>query len=139
MPGRSGTDERERHLARLRQLVELRDAIKATPVALRRELKAGPRDEPTCGVCSAIAAVDGCASYAPELRDYHDIGVLNFLELLDEDDLEKVAEMATGDAEPLIRALAGALAAERCLTIYLLSGWRPPQVRAAFIGLGESG
>lgn len=126
--------ESSRAIERLRELVALRNWIKRAPVKLRRELKAGPRAEPACGVCSAIAAVDGCASYGDEIRDYHEVGVLDFAELLDEDDLEKVADMVTDEAEPLIRALAGALAAERCLTIYLLAGWRPPDARPEFIG-----
>lgn len=120
---------------RLRELVALRDWIKRAPVRLRRELKHGPREEPTCGVCSAIAAVDGCASYGETIRDYHEVGIFDLAQLLGEDDLGKVAEMCTDAAEPLIRALAGALAAERCLTIYLLAGWRPPDgLRPEFIG-----
>jgi hypothetical protein len=46
-------------LERLRELVALHDWIRSAPVKLRRELKGGPRDEPACGVCTAIAAVDG--------------------------------------------------------------------------------
>lgn len=130
----STTADRARGLERLRELVELRNWIKAAPVGLRRELKRGPRDEPACGVCSAIAAVDGCASYGDVLRDYHEVGVLDFAELVGEDDLEKVADMVTEESQPLLRALAGALAAERCLTLYLLAGWRPPDVRPEFIG-----
>jgi hypothetical protein len=55
--------------------------------------------------------------------------------LVGEDDLGRLADLMTGEAEPVIRALAGALSAERCLTIYLLAGWRPPTgLRPEFIG-----
>lgn len=116
-------------VARVEQLAELRDLVKALPVAARRVLKGGPMQEPDCAVCAAIAAVDGCASYAEEIRDYHEVGVGHFLELLGIDDFERLDELLTDEGEPLVRALAGALAAERCLTLYLLAGWIPPRVR----------
>lgn len=59
--------------------------------------------------------------------DTHDINVLTWAELLGEEDLKKVADMVTDESEPLLRALAGALSAERSLVIYLLAGWRPPR------------
>lgn len=125
--------------ARLRQLVELRDAIRRAPLKFRRELKAGPREEPSCGVCSAVAAINGCGGYSDPITEYHEVGVIDYAELLGEtEDWANVAAMITDEAEPLIRALSGALAAERCLTIYLLAGWRPPTgLRPEFIGAEE--
>lgn len=109
---------------RRRELGRLRAAIMAMPRASRAQLRLGPQSEPACGVCSAVAAGGYCGG-GHEIEDYHDVSVLTLAELLDEDDLERVAELATGDAEPLVRALAGALAAERAITCYLLAGWKP--------------
>lgn len=121
---------------RIGQLAELRDFIKAAPVAFRRQLKFGPRDEPACGLCSAIAAANGCASYAEELQDYHDVGVVTMADLADVELAELGAALdQMGElGERVLRAVAGALSAERCLTLYLLAGWTPPRVRRALMG-----
>lgn len=125
---------------RIGQLAELRDFIKAAPVGFRRQLKYGPREEPACGLCSAIEAVNGCASYADELQEYHDVNVVVMAELAGVD-IGEFAEALDdmGDlGERVLRAVAGALSAERCLTLYLLAGWTPPRVRRAFMG-GDHG
>jgi hypothetical protein len=129
------------HADRIGELAELRDFVKAAPVSFRRELKAGPREEPACGLCSAINAAGGCASYADQLHDYHDVGVLTMAQLagIEFEDLAAALDIIeTSGADRLIRALAGALSAERCLTLYLLAGWTPPRVRRAFMG-GDGG
>jgi len=54
--------ERDRAAGRVEELARLRGLVRALPVAARRVLKQGPMAEPACGVCSALGAVDGCAS-----------------------------------------------------------------------------
>ena len=117
-------------MTRVFEIAELRDFVRALPVTARRVLRQGPLPEPACGVCSALATVDGCASFGEEVRAYHDVGIGEIARLLGHDDLSRLAE-ALGDPahDPVLKALAGALAAERCLTIYLLAGWVPPRVR----------
>lgn len=123
--------ERERAQRRIEDLAALRDQVKALPVGARRVLKLGPMPEPACGLCSAIAEVNGCASFAEELQDYHDIGVLTMAELADVelDELAEAFEQMGELGERVLRALAGALSAERTLTLYLLAGWTPPRIR----------
>lgn len=123
--------EAERWLQRVEDLAAIRDEVKALPVGARRVLKQGPMEEPSCGLCSAIAAVDGCASFAEELRDYHDVGVLTMAELAGVE-FEELADAFDQMGElggRVLRALAGALSAERTLTLYLLAGWTPPRMR----------
>lgn len=124
--------ERERWRHRIEDLAAMRDQVKALPVAARRVLKHGPMEEPACGLCSALAAVDGCASFADELQDYHDVGVGTMAELAGLEDLGELAEALDemGElGERVLRAVAGALSAERTLTLYLLAGWTPPRIR----------
>lgn len=123
--------------ARITEVADLRAAILALPRAAKAQLRLGPQaPEPACGVCSALHAGGLC--HHP-IEDYHEVGVFDFAALLGEDDMGKVAEMVTDEAEPLVRALAGALAAERSLTCYLLAGWRPQdQVRHARAALAQA-
>ncbi len=111
--------------ARLAQLAELARAVAALPLAVVRALSRGPLADPDCGVCRAAARGEGAA--VDEIRDYHDVSVITLAELVDEEDLCAVALMISDEAAPLIRALAGALSAERALTLYLLAGWAPPR------------
>jgi hypothetical protein len=116
------------------ELVELRDQVKALPVGARRVLKGGPRKEPGCVVCAALEAVDGCASYATEVRDYHEVSIFDVATWIGMD-LETVAEWATDEDEDgsgsglIYLAMRGALQAERCSVICLLAGWVPPRMR----------
>jgi hypothetical protein len=127
----SVASERARCQRRIEDLAAIRDHVKALPVGARRVLKFGPMPEPACGLCSAIAEVNGCASFAEELVDYHDVGALTMAELADVDlgefaeALDQMGELG----EKVLRAVAGALSAERCLTLYLLAGWTPPRIR----------
>jgi hypothetical protein len=128
--------ERKRWRHRIEDLAAIRDQVKALPVGARRVLKNGPLEEPACGLCSAIAAVNGCASFAAELQDYHDVGIGTMAELADVD-LGELAEAfdEMGElGERVLRTVAGALAAERSLTLYLLAGWTPPQIRRPIRG-----
>jgi hypothetical protein len=122
-------DERERWMRRIEDLAALRDQVRALPLAARRALKQGPLEEPSCGVCTALAAVDGCASYADELRDYHEVGVFTMAEAIGAETFDALADQLEGEDHQVLRALAGVLAAERSLTLYLLAGWTPPRVR----------
>lgn len=116
------------------ELVELRDLVKALPVGGRRVLKGGPMKEPDCVVCSALAAVDGCASYADEIRSYHEVGIFDVATWAGLD-VEIIAEYATdetGDGAGtgvMYEAMRGALQAERCAVLCLLAGWIPPRIR----------
>ena len=112
------------------ELGELRAAVDALPRGARGFLASGPHAEPRCGVCSSLAHLPADDPHVEQLLDYHDIGVLDLAELLGEDDLETVAAL-TSDAAEMIKALSGALSAERCLAIYLLAGWIPPRVAHA--------
>lgn len=119
---------------KLLELVELRDQVKALPVASRRVLKGGPRPEPDCVVCLALEAAGGCISFADEVRSYHEVGIFDVAEWIGLD-VEKVAEWATDEDEDgsgaglIYLALRGALQAERCAVICLLGGWTPPRMR----------
>jgi hypothetical protein len=121
--------DEERWLCRVEDLAELRDEIKRLPVAARRILKQGPVPEPGCGVCFALAAVNGCASFAEVIRDYHECGVVAMAQALDVEYLDQLVEHMTEKNDKLVRDLAGILSAERCLTIYLIAGWTPPRIR----------
>lgn len=125
----SSVDEGARWFERIEDLAELRDMVKALPVGARRILKQGPMQEPSCGICTALAAVNGCASYADEVRSYHEVGVFAMAQALGAEFYDELVEHMNDDNDRLVRALAGALAAERSLTIYLLAGWVPPRVR----------
>lgn len=109
---------------RIAQIADLRRAILAMPRAAKAQLRLGPQAEPACGICSALAAGNYCGG-GHITGDYHEIGVGTFAELLDADDLETLDAAMPEEAMPLIKALAGALAAERSITCYLLAGWRP--------------
>lgn len=125
----SVASEGERCQRRIEDLAAIRDHVKALPVGARRVLKFGPMPEPACGLCSAIA--NGCASFAEELVDYHDVGALTMAELAGVD-FEELAEALDQMGElgaQVLRAVAGALSAERSLTLYLLAGWTPPRIR----------
>jgi hypothetical protein len=116
------------------ELVELRDRVKALPVGARRVLKGGPMPEPSCVVCAALAAVDGCASFADEIRSYHEVGIFDVATWAGLD-VEIIAEYATdetGDGAGtgvMYEAMRGTLQAERCAVICLLAGWVPPRMR----------
>lgn len=127
MPER--TVEAERWLQRIEDLAELRDGVKRLPVGARRILKQGPLEEPACGVCTALDAVNGCISYAEELRDYHEVGVHAMAQAIGAEFFHDLVEQTNDENERLVKALAGALSAERTLTIYLLAGWIPPRMR----------
>jgi hypothetical protein len=122
----SGVDVR-----RVEQLAELRDVIKALPVRGRRVLKDGPSSEPHCGVCSALAAADGCASYARRPAPGRAAPPRSATTTRSAASTSSSTPLSWRPAprRPLVRALAGALAAERCLTVYLLAGWVPPRIR----------
>jgi hypothetical protein len=123
--------ERERYQRRIEDLAAIRDQVKALPVGARRVLKLGPMAEPACGLCSAIAEVNGCASVAEELQDYHDVGVFTMAELagVEFHDFAEALDQMGELGGQVVRAVAGALSAERCLTLYLLAGWTPPRRR----------
>jgi len=116
------------------ELVELRDQVKALPLAARRVLKGGPMREPDCVVCSALAAADGCASFADDIRSYHEVGFFD-VAVWAGLDVETIVEYATDETEDgagtgvMYEAMRGALQAERCAVLCLLAGWMPPRMR----------
>lgn len=114
---------------KMHELVELRDHVKALPVGARRVLKQGPLPEPECVVCTAIAAVDGCASFADEVRTYHEVGVFEVAEWCGWPPAKMAGYATTRNGEVLYKAMRGALQAERCAVLCLLAGWTPPRIR----------
>lgn len=119
---------------KMHELVEMRDFVKALPVGARRVLRGGPLKEPDCVVCTALAAVDGCASFADEIRSYHEVSLFD-VATWSGIDFETIAEYATGETGDgkgtgvMYEAMRGALQAERCAVLCLLAGWVPPRIR----------
>lgn len=127
---------------RIVAIAELRAAIMALPSIARQELRVGPRAEPGCGICSSVGDGDMLSDAEALVTEHHIVGALDVASLPGIDlDLEDVAEAwtATPDTEKVIKALAGALAAERALVVYLLAGWKPwgDQAKHARAALAE--